>query len=167
MLADVTNATLIDNVVKTYQVNTIYHAAAYKHVPMVEKNIVEGVYNNVVGTYNVAIAAKSNEVENMVLISTDKAVRPTNVMGASKRLSELVLQALNSEDTKTCYSMVRFGNVLDSAGSVVPLFRKQIKQGGPVTVTHSKITRYFMSIPEAVQLVIQAGAGQGVVMYLF
>ena len=158
VLADVTNATLIDNVVKTYQVNTIYHAAAYKHVPMVEKNIVEGVYNNVVGTYNVAIAAKSNEVENMVLISTDKAVRPTNVMGASKRLSELVLQALNSEDTKTCYSMVRFGNVLDSAGSVVPLFRKQIKQGGPVTVTHSKITRYFMSIPEAVQLVIQAGA---------
>lgn len=158
VLADVTNSTLIDNVVKSHQINTIYHAAAYKHVPMVEKNCIEGVYNNVIGTYNVANAAKSNEVENMVLISTDKAVRPTNVMGASKRLSELVLQALDLERTKTCFCMVRFGNVLDSAGSVVPLFRKQIKQGGPVTVTHPNITRYFMSIPEAVQLVIQAGA---------
>ena len=158
VLADVTNSTLISNIVEKHNIQTIYHAAAYKHVPMVEKNVVEGVFNNVIGTYNVAMAAKTFEVENMVLISTDKAVRPTNVMGASKRLSELVLQALDSQKTKTCFSIVRFGNVLDSAGSVVPLFRKQIKQGGPVTVTHSKITRYFMSIPEAVQLVIQAGA---------
>lgn len=158
VLADVTNSIVVDSIVKTHQINTIYHAAAYKHVPMVEKNVVEGVFNNVIGTYNVAMAAKENQVENMVLISTDKAVRPTNIMGASKRLSELVLQGLDSQKTKTCFSMVRFGNVLDSAGSVVPLFRKQIKQGGPVTVTHPKITRYFMSIPEAVQLVIQAGA---------
>ncbi len=158
VLADVTNPIVINSIVKKHQINTIYHAAAYKHVPMVEKNVVEGAFNNVIGTFNVAIAAKDNEVENMVLISTDKAVRPTNIMGASKRLSELVLQALNAQKTKTCFSMVRFGNVLDSAGSVVPLFRKQIKQGGPVTVTHPKITRYFMSIPEAVQLVIQAGA---------
>lgn len=158
VLADATNSIVVDSIVKTHQINTIYHAAAYKHVPMVEKNVVEGVFNNVIGTYNVAMAAKENQVENMVLISTDKAVRPTNIMGASKRLSELVLQGLDSQKTKTCFSMVRFGNVLDSAGSVVPLFRKQIKQGGPVTVTHPKITRYFMSIPEAVQLVIQAGA---------
>lgn len=158
VLADVTNHSIVNETIKSYQIHTIYHAAAYKHVPMVEKNVVEGVYNNVIGTYNVAIAAKTNKVENMMLISTDKAVRPTNVMGASKRLSELILQALDDETTDTCFSMVRFGNVLDSAGSVVPLFRKQIKQGGPVTVTHPKITRYFMSIPEAVQLVIQAGA---------
>ncbi len=158
VLADVTNSIVVDSIVKTHQINTIYHAAAYKHVPMVEKNVVEGIFNNVIGTYNVAMAAKENQVENMVLISTDKAVRPTNIMGASKRLSELVLQGLDSQKTKTCFSMVRFGNVLDSAGSVVPLFRKQIKQGGPVTVTHPKITRYFMSIPEAVQLVIQSGA---------
>lgn len=158
VLADVTNADAVNNIVKSYHIHTIYHAAAYKHVPMVEKNVVEGVYNNVIGTYNLAVSAMENDVENMVLISTDKAVRPTNVMGASKRLSELVLQAFDCRETNTCYSMVRFGNVLDSAGSVVPLFRKQIKQGGPVTVTHPKITRYFMSIPEAVQLVIQAGA---------
>ena len=158
VLADVTNADAVNNIVKSYHIHTIYHAAAYKHVPMVEKNVVEGVYNNVIGTYNLAVSAMENDVENMVLISTDKAVRPTNVMGASKRLSELILQAFDSRETNTCYSMVRFGNVLDSAGSVVPLFRKQIKQGGPVTVTHAKITRYFMSIPEAVQLVIQAGA---------
>ena len=125
---------------------------------MVELNVVSGVYNNVIGTYNVATAAKELKVENMVLISTDKAVRPTNVMGASKRLSEFILQAYADEISSTCFSMVRFGNVIDSAGSVVPLFRNQIKQGGPVTVTHRNITRYFMSIPEAVQLVLQAGS---------
>jgi UDP-N-acetylglucosamine 4,6-dehydratase len=158
VLSDVTNMEKVKSVISKNAIDTIYHAAAYKHVPMVERNVVEGVYNNVVGTYNVALSAKECEVENMVLISTDKAVRPTNVMGASKRFSELILQGLNSQKTKTCFSMVRFGNVLDSAGSVVPLFRRQIKEGGPVTVTHSKVTRYFMSIPEAVQLVLQAGA---------
>ena len=158
ILSDVTNLNMVKSVIEENKIDTIYHAAAYKHVPMVEKNIVEGVYNNAIGTYNVAMCAHECDVENMVLISTDKAVRPTNIMGASKRFSELILQGLNAEKTKTCFSMVRFGNVLDSAGSVVPLFRKQIKEGGPVTVTHSKVTRYFMSIPEAVQLVIQAGA---------
>ena len=158
VLSDVTNMNMVKSIILENTIDTIYHAAAYKHVPMVEKNIVEGVYNNAIGTYNVAMCAHECEVENMVLISTDKAVRPTNIMGASKRFSELILQGLNTEKTKTCFSMVRFGNVLDSAGSVVPLFRKQIKEGGPVTVTHSKVTRYFMSIPEAVQLVLQAGA---------
>ena len=158
ILSDVTNLNMVKSVIEENKIDTIYHAAAYKHVPMVEKNIVEGVYNNAIGTYNVAMCAHECKVENMVLISTDKAVRPTNIMGASKRFSELILQGLNAEKTKTCFSMVRFGNVLDSAGSVVPLFRKQIKEGGPVTVTHSKVTRYFMSIPEAVQLVLQAGA---------
>ena len=158
-LATVTNSYQINKVISENQINTIFHAAAYKHVPMVEMNISEGVYNNVIGTYNVAKAAIQNNVENMLLISTDKAVRPTNIMGASKRFSELILQALASKKTtSTCFSMVRFGNVLDSAGSVVPLFRDQIKKGGPVTVTHRNITRYFMSIPEAVQLVLQAGA---------
>ena len=158
ILSDVTNLNMVKSTISVNKIDTIYHAAAYKHVPMVEKNIVEGVFNNTIGTYNVAICAHQCKVENMVLISTDKAVRPTNIMGASKRFSELILQGLNTEKTKTCFSMVRFGNVLDSAGSVVPLFRKQIKEGGPVTVTHSKVTRYFMSIPEAVQLVLQAGA---------
>ena len=157
-LATVTNFQQLKKVIFENEVNTIFHAAAYKHVPMVEMNISEGVYNNVVGTFNVAKAAMQYKVENMILISTDKAVRPTNVMGASKRFSELVLQAFSEKKSSTCFSMVRFGNVLDSAGSVVPLFRKQIKEGGPVTVTHRNITRYFMSIPEAVQLVLQAGA---------
>ena len=159
VLADVTDARKVSKIIKEESVHTIYHAAAYKHVPMVEMNAVEGVYNNTVGTYNVAIAAQENDVENLVLISTDKAVRPTNVMGASKRFSELVLQGLHKKNSsKTCFSMVRFGNVLDSAGSVVPLFRSQIQNGGPITVTHRDVTRYFMSIPEAVQLVLQAGA---------
>jgi len=158
ILGTVTNYNQIYNVVKKYKIDTIYHAAAYKHVPMVELNVVSGVYNNVIGTFNVAKVAKELNVKNMVLISTDKAVRPTNVMGASKRLSEFILQAYAAETSNTCFSMVRFGNVIDSAGSVVPLFRSQIKKGGPVTVTHRNITRYFMSIPEAVQLVLQAGS---------
>ena len=157
VLCTVTNYYQLKRVLHDHKINTIYHAAAYKHVPMVELNVVSGVYNNVVGTYNVAKVADELNVESMVLVSTDKAVRPTNVMGASKRLSEFVLQAF-AEESNTCFSMVRFGNVLDSAGSVVPLFRKQIQAGGPVTVTHRNITRYFMTIPEAVQLVLQAGA---------
>ncbi|ENM5780150.1 polysaccharide biosynthesis protein [Vibrio mimicus] len=142
----------------TYNVETLYHAAAYKHVPIVEDNIIEGIQNNVFGTYACANAAIDAGVKNFTLISTDKAVRPTNIMGASKRLAELVLQALAENKTDTNFTMVRFGNVLGSSGSVVPLFKKQIREGGPVTVTHPDITRYFMLIPEAAQLVIQAGA---------
>jgi FlaA1/EpsC-like NDP-sugar epimerase len=141
-----------------YVVKTIYHAAAYKHVPLVEFNQSQGVLNNSIGTMVAAKAAISANVETFVLISTDKAVRPTNVMGASKRVAELILQAFSKENNNTCFTMVRFGNVLDSSGSVIPLFKKQIKNGGPITVTHSDIVRYFMTIPEAVELVIQAGA---------
>ena len=157
-LATVTNYQQINQVISDFNIQTIFHAAAYKHVPMVEINISEGVYNNVIGTYNVAKSAVENSVENVLLISTDKAVRPTNIMGASKRLSEQILQSYSNNQNVTCFSMGRFGNVLDSAGSVVPLFRQQIKSGGPVTVTHREITRYFMSLPEAVELVLQAGA---------
>lgn len=146
------------SVLEAFGVHTIYHAAAYKHVPMVEQNVVEGVKNNVFGTINAARAASEAKVATFVLVSTDKAVRPTNVMGASKRMAELVLQALAKRSTGTCFSMVRFGNVLGSSGSVVPLFKRQIKEGGPITVTHPEIIRYFMTIPEAAQLVIQAGA---------
>jgi FlaA1/EpsC-like NDP-sugar epimerase len=156
-LCTVTNYYQLKKIISEHNINTIFHAAAYKHVPMVEMNIISGVYNNIIGTYNVARVADELNVDSMVLVSTDKAVRPTNVMGASKRFSELVLQAFAVESS-TCFSMVRFGNVLDSAGSVVPLFRKQIKKGGPVTVTHRNISRYFMTIPEAVQLVLQTGA---------
>jgi FlaA1/EpsC-like NDP-sugar epimerase len=141
-----------------YGVQTIYHAAAYKHVPLVEYNQSQGVLNNAIGTKLAAEAAISANVETFVLISTDKAVRPTNIMGTSKRIAELVLQALDKEHHNTCFTMVRFGNVLDSSGSVIPLFKKQIQAGGPITVTHSNVVRYFMTIPEAVELVIQAGA---------
>lgn len=175
ILGSVRNADLLIKVMDSYQVNTIYHAAAYKHVPMVEQNIAEGILNNVIGTLYVAQAAILANVSNFVLISTDKAVRPTNVMGATKRLAEMVLQALSHEfqpvlfglgvepiAQQTCFTMVRFGNVLGSSGSVIPLFRQQIKEGGPITVTHPDVTRYFMTIPEAAQLVIQAGAmGEG------
>ncbi len=145
-------------VMDAFTVDTVYHAAAYKHVPMVEQNVIEGVRNNVLGTFNAAKAALDADVSTFVLVSTDKAVRPTNVMGASKRLAELVLQGLAQESETTTFCMVRFGNVLGSSGSVVPLFRKQIKAGGPVTVTHPEIIRYFMTIPEAAQLVVQASS---------
>ena len=157
-LGSVCNAAFLDSVIKRYDVETIYHVAAYKQVPMVEKNIVEGARNNVFGTLVSAQAAERYAVKNFVFISTDKAVRPTNFMGATKRLSELVLQALSKDSTKTRFSMVRFGNVLDSSGSVVPLFRQQINAGGPITVTHPEVTRYFMTVQEAAQLVIQAGS---------
>jgi FlaA1/EpsC-like NDP-sugar epimerase len=163
ILASVTNQKRLEMVCSAFNVQTIYHAAAYKHVPMVEKNPLEAVSNNILGTYLAAQAAINTGVETFVLISTDKAVRPTNTMGASKRFAEMVLQGLSkTHPKKTRFTMVRFGNVLGSSGSVVPLFRQQIKNGGPVTVTDPKIIRYFMTIPEAAQLVIQAGAmGEG------
>jgi FlaA1/EpsC-like NDP-sugar epimerase len=148
----------VQQVMQRYQVQTVYHAAAYKHVPLVEFNVIEGLRNNLFGTWHTAEAAIDAGVETFVLISTDKAVRPTNVMGASKRIAEMILQALAQIIPSTHFAMVRFGNVLDSSGSVVPKFRQQIKDGGPVTVTDFRITRYFMTIPEAAQLVIQAGA---------
>lgn len=157
ILASVRDGQRVEQLLETFGVRTIYHAAAYKHVPMVEYNPCEGVLNNVFGTLAVAKAAVAVGVDDMVLVSTDKAVRPTNVMGASKRMAELVCQALAASQRKTRFTMVRFGNVLGSSGSVVPLFRKQIENGGPITVTHPEITRYFMTIPEAAQLVIQAG----------
>ncbi len=180
LLGSVSNYPRLLAVCRMYRPATIYHAAAYKHVPMVEDNAGQGVANNVLGTLNLARAAIENLVERFVLISTDKAVRPTNVMGATKRMAELVLQALAADhhpefdelpgsiknldeplapvENRTCLTMVRFGNVLGSSGSVVPLFRKQLAEGGPLTVTHAEVTRYFMTIPEAAQLVLQAGA---------
>lgn len=164
VLGSVANGGRIEKVCKAFRVQTIYHAAAYKHVPMVEKNPGEAIWNNVFGTLRTAQAAIKADVETFVLISTDKAVRPTNTMGATKRFAELILQALslNTVNNPTRFTMVRFGNVLGSSGSVVPLFKEQIARGGPVTVTDERIIRYFMTIPEASQLVIQAGAmGQG------
>ena len=160
ILGSVKDVGRLEEIFSRWKIDTVYHAAAYKHVPLVECNPLEGLQNNVIGTFNLATISQSHGVSNFVLISTDKAVRPTNVMGASKRFAELILQALAdvNKDDGTCFSMVRFGNVLDSSGSVVPLFREQIKVGGPITLTHAEVTRYFMTIPEAAQLVIQAGA---------
>ena len=173
LLASVRDRHRLEEIFMTWSPDTVYHAAAYKHVPMVEHNSAEGIKNNLYGTLTIAQVAQEHQVKNFVLISTDKAVRPTNVMGASKRLAELVLQALAGEPAtrqkseervpvsqvhRTTFSMVRFGNVLGSSGSVVPKFRRQIREGGPITLTHKDITRYFMTIPEAAQLVIQAGA---------
>lgn len=158
IIGSVSNEKKLINIFEKNHIKTIYHAAAYKHVPIVESNPFEGTINNTKGTYHCARAAIQARVETFVLISTDKAVRPTNVMGASKRLAELVCQGLSQSNSQTCFSMVRFGNVLGSSGSVVPLFTKQIEQGGPITITHPDITRYFMTIPEAASLVIQAGA---------
>ena len=162
ILGSILNTPLVERVCRKFCIQTIYHAAAYKHVPMIELNNFSGVDNNIFGTLSCAEAASSANVETFVLISTDKAVRPTNTMGATKRFAEMILQALSQrysgKDNATNFSMVRFGNVLDSSGSVIPLFKKQIKNGGPVTVTDPEIIRYFMTIPEAAQLVIQAGA---------
>lgn len=157
LLGSVTDHARMYEIIAAWRPATLYHAAAYKHVPLVEQNPVEGARNNVLGTLVMARLAEELGIERFVLVSTDKAVRPTNVMGATKRLAELTLQALAATSTRTCYSMVRFGNVLGSSGSVVPLFRQQIREGGPVTITDAAITRYFMTIPEAAQLVLQAG----------
>lgn len=162
LLASVRDEARLREIMRTWQPHTVYHAAAYKHVPLVEHNPAEGLKNNVLGTWSAAAMAAEHGVSDFVLISTDKAVRPTNIMGASKRLAEMVLQAMATKESAsvqaTRFSMVRFGNVLGSSGSVVPLFRQQIKDGGPITLTHTDITRYFMTIPEAALLVIQAGA---------
>lgn len=158
ILGSVQNPSRMRAIMRAFKVQTVYHAAAYKHVPLVEENVVEGVRNNVFGTRAIAEAAAETGVEAFIMISTDKAVRPTNIMGASKRMAELVCQTLAQTQSGTIYSMVRFGNVLGSSGSVIPRFRAQIERGGPVTVTHLEITRFFMTIPEAAQLVIQAGA---------
>ena len=158
LLGNVCHKRRCESVMRAFGVQTVYHAAAYKHVPLVEHNVIEGIQNNVFGTWYAAESAIAAGVERFVLISTDKAVRPTNVMGASKRLAELVLQSLAQRQQNTVFSMVRFGNVLGSSGSVVPLFRDQIRDGGPITVTHPDIIRYFMTIPEASQLVLHAGS---------
>ena len=162
VLGSVNNRNRLNNIFKHFEVDTVYHAAAYKHVPMVEFNNTEGVENNIFGTMSCAEAAIDSNVGTFVLISTDKAVHPTNTMGATKRCAELILQALSKKQSVTKFTMVRFGNVLASSGSVIPLFKKQIKEGGPITVTDKSITRYFMLVNEAVELVIQAGAmGEG------
>jgi FlaA1/EpsC-like NDP-sugar epimerase len=167
-LCNVRDASSIDYILAQEKPNTFYHAAAYKHVPIVENNICEGILNNVQGTLNCVNSAITHNVNQFILISTDKAVRPTNVMGASKRVAEMILQAKAQDQKSTKISIVRFGNVLGSSGSVVPRFRQQIESGGPITLTHAEITRYFMTIPEATQLVMQAGAmgGNGEVFLL-
>jgi FlaA1/EpsC-like NDP-sugar epimerase len=167
LLCDAKDAARVAEVLAAFEISTIYHAAAYKHVPIVESNVIAGIRNNVFGTLTIAEAAIRAGIADFVLVSTDKAVKPTNVMGATKRVAELVLQALQGRGSGTRFSMVRFGNVLASSGSVVPLFREQVRCGGPVTVTHPEVTRYFMTIPEAAQLVIQAsGLARGGEVFL-
>jgi FlaA1/EpsC-like NDP-sugar epimerase len=159
LLANIQNKSKIQEVFETFNIDTVYHAAAYKHVPLVEENICESVKNNVFGTFILAEAVINHNVSNFVLISSDKAVRSTNVMGATKRLGEICAQSLyENQNHRSKFSIVRFGNVLESSGSVIPKFKKQIQEGGPVTLTHPDVTRYFMTITEASQLVIQAGA---------
>jgi FlaA1/EpsC-like NDP-sugar epimerase len=158
ILGSIRDSNRLKKICENFNIQTIYHAAAYKHVPLVEHNNSEGILNNIIGTKVLAQIAMNSEVDTFVFISTDKAVRPTNTMGASKRVAELVLQAFSKMSHETCFTMVRFGNVLDSSGSVIPLFRDQIKKGGPVTVTDINMVRYFMTIPEAIELVIQSGA---------
>ena len=158
IIGSVQDLKCIQGIFDSHKVNTIYHAAAYKHVPLIESNIIEGLKNNILGTRNLTTKAVENLVESFIFISTDKAVRPTNIMGASKRIAELICQDLAKHQNRTVFSIVRFGNVLGSSGSIIPKFKKQIQSGGPVTVTHKEITRYFMTITEASQLVIQAGA---------
>lgn len=166
-LVNFTDTAVVDRLFQRFRPQTVFHAAAYKHVPLVEANALSGLRNNVIATYNAANAAREFGAERFVLVSTDKAVRPTNVMGASKRICELILQGLAQQDLETKFAIVRFGNVLGSSGSVVPLFERQIREGGPVTLTHKDVTRYFMTIPEAAQLVIQAGAmAEGGEVYL-
>ena len=158
VLGSVQNDRLLEATIRAFGVQTIFHAAAYKHVPLIEENVVEGIRNNIFGTLAISSVSRRLGVTDFIMVSTDKAVRPTNVMGATKRVAELICQAHAQETSTTCYSSVRFGNVLGSSGSVIPRFRQQIEAGGPVTVTHRDITRYFMTIPEAAQLVVQAGA---------
>lgn len=157
LIGDIQNKERLDSIFAQYLPDIVYHAAASKHVPLMENNPTEAVLNNIIGTKNVADIASKYEVESFVMISTDKAVKPSSVMGASKKIAELLVQSMN-KDSKTCFSIVRFGNVLGSRGSVVPLFQEQIDKGGPITITHNEMTRYFMTIPEASKLVIQASA---------
>tara|TARA_Y100000589_G_C27197023_1_gene647320 strand:+ start:234 stop:2096 length:1863 start_codon:yes stop_codon:yes gene_type:complete len=156
IIGNTTNQVFLDQLFSSHKIDNVFHAAAYKHVPLVELNPLQGIENNVLSTMAICKSCEKNNVEKMILISTDKAVRPHNIMGASKRVAELLVKAYSKRDNRTCFSMVRFGNVLNSSGSVVPLFKKQIQKGGPVTITHPEIIRYFMTIPEAAQLVIQA-----------
>jgi FlaA1/EpsC-like NDP-sugar epimerase len=158
LIGSVQDRVFIKKIFDRFAVDTIYHAAAYKHVPLMEQNVMQCIANNVFGTFNIAELAIAAEVKHFILVSTDKAVNPTNFMGASKRLAEIICQTLSTQNITTCLSIVRFGNVLGSSGSVVPLFKKQIQEGGPITLTHLDVTRYFMTIPEAVQLVIQSGS---------
>ena len=167
IIGSVNDEQLIKKIFDRFVVDTIYHAAAYKHVPLMEQNVMQCIANNVFGTLNIANFAIASKVKHFILVSTDKAVNPTNFMGASKRLAEIICQAIQMKNMTTCFSIVRFGNVLGSSGSVVPVFKKQIENGGPITLTHLDVKRYFMSIPEAAQLVIQSGQLPKAAMCLF